>query len=401
MTTSEKLETLYKQLNAPSAKAFHRALALQGITTRLKDIREFVESKSERQILAPPPKYTGRVVANDIDDLWMADLIAFTSRPAKRRNFERLRTAEKSYTHVLVVIDVFSRQIWTKPLQSTSQTTEAFKAILQNGRTPRRLDTDGGTEWSAAVFRALCASNKIEHVIKDPDDQRGIATVDAAIGSLKRDIRRRQEQDGGSWLDHLEEATAGHNERPHSATNAVPNAMSDSNIFSERKKARENMEHNMRGTDTRKQQLKQAGGFRTHIPRKTGLKRRVDQAAWSKDIKEVKGFPAPGLVEDSKGGTYRTKLVKAVPLDSSKQAQPPPPKATVVDSLRPFAKALQALLGRGRVPGAALRMLKTRKSGITDALNVSSLSFNAFVDKFPDLITRRAGKLYPTNQGTL
>jgi len=147
MTTREKLETLYKQLNAPSAKAFHRALALQGIPARLKDIREFVESKSERQILAPPPKYTGRVVATDIDDLWMADLIAFTSRPVKRRNFERLRTAEKSYTHVLVVIDVFSRQLWTKPLQSTSQTTEAFKAILQNGRKPRELDTNGGTEW--------------------------------------------------------------------------------------------------------------------------------------------------------------------------------------------------------------------------------------------------------------
>jgi len=46
-------------------------------------------------------------------------------------------------------------------------------------------------------------------------------------------------------------------------------------------------------------------------------------------------------------------------------------------------------------------MLKERMSGVTDVLNTSSLSFNAFIDKFPDLIQRKNGKLYPKNQGTL
>jgi len=402
MDSVPQMEQLYKTLNAPSAKAFRRALALKGFTVKLKDVQAFVDTKSERQILAPPPKYTGKIVANDIDDRWMADLIAFTHRPANRRNFERLRTAESAYTHVLIVIDVFSRQIWTKPLQSTSQTTTEFKAILRESkRSPHRLDTDGGVEFSAASFETLCREKRIEHEIKDKDDKQAIATVDSAIGSLKRDIRRRQEQEGGTWLEHLEDATDGHNTKPHESTNAPPSDMKDTHIFSQRKQATKNMEVNMAGFKKREKQLDEAGGFRTHIPQKSGLKRRIDQATWSKDIKEVQGFPAPGMVEDTDGNKYRTKLVKAVPLNSSNQQPDPPPKPNIIDKLRPFAQTLQGLLGAGKAPGPALRMLKERMSGVTDALNSSSLSFNAFIDKFPDLIQRKNGKLYPKNQGTL
>ena len=88
-------------------------------------------------------------------------------------------------------------------------------------------------------------------------------------------------------------------------------------------------------------------------------------------------------------------------VESGQQAADPPPKPQIIDRLRPFAQTLQGLLGAGKAPGPALRMLKERMSGVTDALNTSSLSFNAFIDKFPDLIQRKNGKLYPTNQGTL
>jgi len=271
MATSEQLETLYADLISPSAVAFRRALARKGIPARLKDIQEFVESKSERQVIAPPPKYTGKIVAHDIDDRWMADLIAFTSRPATN--------AGKSYAYVLIVIDVFSRQVWTKALQSTAQTTGEFKSILRESkRTPGRLDTDGGNEFSASTFGTLCKERDIEHVIKDKDDKQAIATVDSAIGTIKRGIRRRIEQEGGTWLDHLEAVTRGYNDTPHSATAAPPNAMSDSQIFSQRKKATENLETNMKGLEQREKRLKRVGGFRTQITKKTGLKRRVDEA---------------------------------------------------------------------------------------------------------------------------
>ena len=137
---------------------------------RLKDVEEFVRSKSERHVMAPPPKYTGHIVAHDIDHRWAADIISFVSRPttttadaeeeaaedeetaSRRNNFARLRPlkpGETTMSYVLLVQDIFSRQLFAKPLQSVSDATGAFKQILaESVRSPRRLDTDGGTEFT-------------------------------------------------------------------------------------------------------------------------------------------------------------------------------------------------------------------------------------------------------------
>ena len=73
----KELQELYDERNAPSAAAFRKALARKGIKSRLKDVEEFVRSKSERQVIAPGPKFTGHIVAQDIDHRWTADIVSF------------------------------------------------------------------------------------------------------------------------------------------------------------------------------------------------------------------------------------------------------------------------------------------------------------------------------------
>ena len=107
---AEQLSEIYKQLNYPSAAVFHRALAKRGIPARLADIQEFVSSRSERQVIAPPPKFTGKIVAFDINARWAADLISFVTRPVKSN--------EGAMAHVLIVQDIFSRFIWTVAMTS-------------------------------------------------------------------------------------------------------------------------------------------------------------------------------------------------------------------------------------------------------------------------------------------
>ena len=53
MTTSAILSNLWEELAAPSARVFLQALQSRGIEVRASDVREFVASKSERQILQP------------------------------------------------------------------------------------------------------------------------------------------------------------------------------------------------------------------------------------------------------------------------------------------------------------------------------------------------------------
>jgi len=401
------MEQLWDDLNAPSAKAFRSAIARQGIPVRAGDISKFVESKSERAIYAPGPKYKGKNVAFDVDHRWQADLISFASNPAKvsqepKRTFKRLKPIREDdprpYTMVLLVIDIFSRYLWATPLKSTSDTATAFQQILkETGRKPQQLDTDGGTEFTANVFRQLCDSENIEHTVKDKNDRNATANVDAAIGVLKRAIKRRQasSENSTTWLQQLQPAVNGYNKTEHSATNAPPDNLTDDNIMSQQILNTENLKTNMDQIDKRQASLKDKG-FRVQVidPKKKGLKRRGDDAIWSSTIHIIQSFPAPGIVRDTDGKDFKTKLVKSAPLDST-AVQAQPRKGTAMSTLRPYAVTLQELLGSdGKASGPAMRELKTRKSNFSSAINATNLSFARFVDKFPDLIVRRNGKLF-------
>jgi len=401
---SAKMDQIWNDLSAPSARAFRYALAQENIPTKAADIDRFVKSKSERAIFAPPPEYKGKVVAFNVDHRWQADLISFVTDPAREKTFKRLRQESKPFTMVLLVQDLFSRYIWATPLTSTNETAEAFKALLDKlGRSPQELDTDGGSEFTAAAFKRVCDDAQIQHSVKDKNDRNGIATVDSAIRVLKRAIKRRQTQSGKNWLQQLQPAVDGYNKTRNESTQAAPDNFTDDIVMSQQILNAEKMKTNMDLIDKREATLKKDKGFRTQIvnPKKKGLKRRADEATWSSKIHVVQSFPIKGLVRDTEGKDHKTKLVKSAPLDST-AVQANPKKGTTADTLRPFAIALRDLVGgMGKAHGPALRELKTRKSSFSALLNATNLSFVQFVDKFPDLLNRRNGKIFANTQTTL
>ena len=402
----EGFQKIWDDLGAPAETVFYKALARRGIDATYKQVREFIQTKSERQVIAPGPKYTGHIIAFDIDHRWMADLISFVSRPALQfessKRFKRLKQeSDTPYTHVLLVQDVFSRQLWAKAMHSTSETTANFQKILnETSRKPAELDTDGGTEFTSGAFKNVMAKAGIEHMVKDATDRNGIATVDAAIGSIKRKIKRIVEKDGGNWLDHLDQAVKIHNETEHSATGVPPEDMDEDHIFSEQKKMAENIQDNMEQMEKRQKALEKAGGFRTFIAKPKGLKRRVDDATWSREIHEVKGFPTPASVEDKQGNTFKTKVVKPVPVKSTTPPEKPISDKTPNQQLKDYATTLRDLLGaKGKTMGDALRQLKVKRPNFS--LNANNLSFQAFVAKFPTLLRVQNGKVFSMDQGTL
>ena len=108
-----RIADLYAELAFPSASRLQAALRKEGITVSLSDIKQVVSKTGSRQILQPPPLYQGNITADRIDDRWVADLISFVSRPAKRQD---------TYRHVLLVQDIFSRFVWAAAIQTTSRT---------------------------------------------------------------------------------------------------------------------------------------------------------------------------------------------------------------------------------------------------------------------------------------
>jgi hypothetical protein len=151
MIPREELQTLYESLAYASALKLRRAVQLreraraarrprpadyEPWSISLKDARAFVAKQGQRQILAKPQPFDGKIVADLEDERWAADLIQYTSQPAQ--------VGEKRFQYVLVAQDIFTRYVWTRTLVTAkaAEVRDAFKDIVQkSGRKPRELNT--------------------------------------------------------------------------------------------------------------------------------------------------------------------------------------------------------------------------------------------------------------------
>ncbi|EGT36355.1 hypothetical protein CAEBREN_22175 [Caenorhabditis brenneri] len=99
---------------------------------------------------------------------WVADG-PNTFHMADLAMLDKLKTRNKGFSYILVVVDVFSRYVFARPLKNKKcQTvTEAYKDILlSTRRIPSCLYTDKGTEFTGRIFREFLASLNI--VFRNP-----------------------------------------------------------------------------------------------------------------------------------------------------------------------------------------------------------------------------------------
>jgi transposase-like protein len=95
-----------------------------------------------------------RVEVYGIDSQWQADLV----------DMQSLAKHNDGFNYLLMVIDVFSKYGWARPLKSkgSHHVADAFRSILRDsGRKPLKLQTDKGTEFTNAEFQALLKRNDI------------------------------------------------------------------------------------------------------------------------------------------------------------------------------------------------------------------------------------------------
>ena len=95
-----------------------------------------------------------RVISNDIDDIWAADLV----------EMQKYSKWNNGIRYLLMVIDVFSKYGWIRglPNKKTETVTEEFRdIIMKSNRKPKMLWTDKGTEFTSKNFRYFLAVKKI------------------------------------------------------------------------------------------------------------------------------------------------------------------------------------------------------------------------------------------------
>ena len=410
------IQRIYKELNFPAADKLKKVLKSRGISFNVKEINNLISNDIVRAVHGATYKFNGKIAANDLDDRWFLDLIDFTAAPSDGgKKIPILEATSNNKKYILVAQDVFSRKIWAESLPDKRPQTvaEGFRYILaKSKRKPKTILTDAGQEFQGDFEQLAKTTLGIDLRHKDPIDTNAIATLDVAIGQLKKALARVMRQSGNDdWNDVLQKVVRGQNQIPNNEylegqnPESVEGNAELRNYLKE--KNREFTQINQANAEKRRGKLDNAGGFLVPVaavggPSQRGWKPNFDNKVHV--IKELTGNTVVG--ED--GATHDTRFVN--PVKALNSTTNPPSlieRAGSVlirnkqrDALRTFADELATKIRastNGIMKVTAVHTNISDKQAFQDTaarvrLNKASLYKN-FVNLFPELFTLNGNEL--------
>ena len=162
---------------------------------------------------ARSPQKRSRIVVAGIDDQWSADLM----------DMVKFTKSNQGVRFILVVIDVFSKYLWLRPLKDKKglSVAKAFESIFKEGRKPERIRTDKGQEFRAKVVQSLFKSETIRHLFAESDVKASVS--ERVIKTIKSKIYRYfTHTQSYEYVNELQKFAKGYNETVHRTIDMRP-----------------------------------------------------------------------------------------------------------------------------------------------------------------------------------
>ena len=317
------LHELWVDSGRPGAHKFRQILIRKGIAAPSeKYISEhFLRYQTSKQLFAPGPRYTGKIWSPGLDRRWQADVLVNSQKPSEFKG--------QKWQYALVVVDVFSRYIWTRLVTSPMEANVAFGEIIDAaGKSPEVLSTDADPGFLSPKFKELLASKGIQQSIRA--GRNDIAIADRAIYTLKRTLAIHSLETGqNDWAQRLDAAVKAYNDNPHGALmDGAPDDIRGPGgeikhkllYFNREQQEAANMETNSKHIQERAERLEQHGAFRIW-KHKERLGRRVFEPGWSRETHEARHIDG-AFVKDEQGHSYPTKETLSIPKESTELPEP-------------------------------------------------------------------------------
>ncbi len=145
-----------------------------------------------------------------------------------------LADSNDGHKFILLVIDSFSRFIWTRPLKSKSskEVLEAFKSIINSAeKAPLHLVTDRGKEFWNSAFAEYLKSKEINHYAPS-NDQFKAAIAERAIRTFKNILYKLLTSKlSHRYLEFIPKITETMNARHHRTIGRAPKDVNHGNIL--------------------------------------------------------------------------------------------------------------------------------------------------------------------------
>ena len=188
----------------------------------LRKIKQWVQNQDVYSIHRPLRRkfLRNKVIVSGIDEQWDVDLMDM-SNLAKHNN---------GVKYLLLAIDIFSRFVFVQPLKTktTSEVVKAFKNILKEGRKPKLVRSDKGSEFTGSVIEKYFKQTGIHHFVTQNEGKANYA--ERAIKTIKNSIHRyishTQKQ---VYIDKLQDFIHSYNHSFHSSICMSPSEVNESN----------------------------------------------------------------------------------------------------------------------------------------------------------------------------
>lgn len=189
---------------------------------KLKDIKHWMQNLESYSLNKRLKRsfHRGRVVVNNIDDQWDADL-AFMDKYSKDN---------KGMKYLFCAIDIFSRFAWVVPIKEKTEKNivDAFAKILNRGRKPRILRTDGASDFTSGHFQNFIHTRGIHHFTTHNEKQANY--VERFIKTIKNKLMRYMtEMNTDKYIDVLPKLVSSYNNTEHSTIKIEPSNVSKTN----------------------------------------------------------------------------------------------------------------------------------------------------------------------------
>jgi transposase InsO family protein len=154
------------------------------------------------------------VIVVGLDAQWDADL-ADMANVSKENDGIRF---------LLVMIDIFSRFLWVRPLKSKKgeDVAEAIRDIFSEGRQPKIVRTDKGQEFRAKVVQAMFQEAGVRHRVTQNQEIKA-NYAERVIKTLKsRIFRYMLEQGDHRYIDQVQNFATSYNASKHRSLGRPP-----------------------------------------------------------------------------------------------------------------------------------------------------------------------------------
>jgi len=237
----EKLKSIYYDPKHPASYSSIAKLAKASGYSTAK-IKKWLKAQPtytlHRQALK---KYlTRKYIVHDIDEQWQADLA----------DVQLLANQNSGYRYILTVIDIFSRFSWARPLKTKrgEEVASAFKDIFDEGRIPRRIQTDEGREFYNTHVQSLFQQYNIE--LFSVKSAYKAAIVERFNRTLKNKLYRYFTfSTKHNWTNVLQDIVYSYNHSVHRTLGCTPADVTSANVGDIRESVFQRRQPHQRKTD--------------------------------------------------------------------------------------------------------------------------------------------------------